>query len=193
MLKKILAFVVAAVALLLAVIATRPADFKVERARTIAAPAAVIYAQIADFGRWASWSPWAKLDPSMKATLSGAPAAVGHGYAWAGNDKVGEGRMTIAALEPGRRVDIDLEFLKPMEARNPTSFALVPESAGTRVTWTMTGHNGFVARAFTLFMDMDKMVGGDFERGLASLQGVAEAEAARTPAPAQAATPGATP
>jgi len=118
---------------------------------------------------------------------------VGHGYAWAGNDQVGEGRMTIAALEPGRRVDIDLEFLKPMEARNPTRFALVPEGAGTRVTWSMTGHNGFVARAFTLFMDMDKMVGGDFERGLASLQGVAEAEAARAPVPAQAATPGATP
>jgi uncharacterized protein YndB with AHSA1/START domain len=193
MLKKILAFVVAAVALLLAVIATRPADFKVERSRTVAAPPAVVYDQIADFGRWAAWSPWAKLDPAMKATVSGAPAAVGHGYAWAGNDKVGEGRMTIAALEPGRRVDIRLEFQKPMAAENPTTFALAPEGAGTRVTWTMTGHNGFVGRAFTLFMDMDKMVGGDFERGLASLQGVAEAEAAKAPPPQAGTAPTATP
>lgn len=191
MLKKILLTVVAVVVLLAAVIATRPSEFQVKRAVVMAAPPSVAFAQVADFARWSEWSPWAKLDPAMKTTLSGAPAAAGHAYAWAGNDKVGEGRMTILSTQPGERVEIRLEFLKPWAATNLTTFTFAPEDAGTRVTWTMSGHANFMMKAICLFGDMDKMVGGDFERGLAAMKGVAEVEAAKAPtgAASAAATP----
>jgi len=185
--KKILMAVAALVAVLLAVVASRPGSYQVERSATVAAPPAVVYAQVADFGRWAQWSPWAKLDPAMKTTLTGAPASVGHGYAWAGNDKVGEGRMTITEVAPGQRVGIKLEFLKPFASTSPSSFSLAPEGAGTRVTWKMTGTNGFVEKAFTLFMDFEKMIGADFDKGLSQLKAVAEAEARQAPAPTAAA------
>jgi len=179
MLKKVLLVVVALVVLLLAVIATRPSEFKVERSAVVAAPPAVAWAQVADFGRWPPWSPWAKLDPAMKTTIGGSAGAPGHSYEWSGNKQVGKGKMTVTAARPGERVDIDLQFLEPWEARNLTTFSFAPDGAGTRVTWTMSGKSGFVMKAMTLFMDMDKMVGGDFEKGLAGLQQVAAAEAAR--------------
>lgn len=186
MLKKILLVVAAVVAVLVAIIATRPAGYQVERSATVAAPTAVVYAQVADFGRWAQWSPWAKLDPSMKTTLTGAPATVGHGYAWTGNDKVGEGRMTITELAPAGRVEIKLEFLKPFASVNATTFTFAPDGAGTRVAWKMRGENGFVEKAFSLFMDFEKMIGADFEKGLSQLRAAAEAEARAVPAPAGA-------
>jgi hypothetical protein len=185
MLKKILLFVAAAVAVFLAVVATRPSEFKVERSATVPAPPAVVYAQVADFGRWGAWSPWEKLDPSMKKEVTGTPGAAGHSYHWVGNKQVGEGRMTIVAARPGAGVDIKLEFLQPWQATNATTLATAAEGAGTRVTWTMTGTNNFMLKAVTLFMDMDKQIGGDFERGLASLKAVSEAEAARALAPAK--------
>jgi len=193
MLKKILIAVAAAIAALLAVVATRPAGFQVERSASVPAPPAVVYAQVSDFGRWAAWSPWEKLDPAMKKELAGAPGTVGHSYHWVGNDQVGEGRMTIVSARPGSGVDIRLEFLEPWQATNATSISAAAEGAGSRVTWTMTGTNNFMMKAMTLFMDMDKMVGGDFERGLANLKSVAEAEAARAavapPAPAAGSSP----
>jgi len=179
MLKKALALLVAALALLAAVIATRPSEFRLERSATVAAPPSVVFAQVSDFGRWAAWSPWEKLDPAMKKTVSGGPGSAGHGYHWTGNDQVGEGRMTVTEARPGERVDIRLEFLRPWQATNATSIATAAEGAGTRVTWTMTGRNGFMMKAVGLFMDMEKMVGSDFERGLASLKAVAEMEARR--------------
>lgn len=189
MLKKILLLAAAAVAVFLAVVATRPSDFKVERSTTVPAPPAVVYAQVSDFGRWAAWSPWEKLDPSMKKEVTGTPGAVGHSYHWVGNKDVGEGRMTLVATRPGAGVDIKLEFLEPWKATNATTLATAADGAGTRVTWTMTGTNNFMMKAVTLFMDMDKMVGGDFERGLAGLRSVSEAEAAKAaaaPAPSAA-------
>lgn len=190
MLKKILLFVAAAVAVFLAVVATRPSEFKVERSASVPAPPAVVYAQIADFGRWAAWSPWEKLDPSMKKEVTGIPGAAGHAYHWIGNKDVGEGRMTILAARPGAGVDIKLEFLQPWQATNATTIATAADGAGTRVTWTMTGTNGFMLKAVTLFMDMDRQIGGDFERGLQNLSRLAQAEAAGVPpaapqAPAQ--------
>ncbi|MBI5070031.1 MAG: SRPBCC family protein [Deltaproteobacteria bacterium] len=181
MLKKVLLVVAAIVAVLVAVIATRPAGYQVERSATVAAPPEVVYAQVADFGRWAQWSPWAKLDPGMKTTLTGAPGSVGHGYAWVGNDKVGEGRMTITEAAPGSRVAIKLEFLKPMEAVSPTTFTFAPDGAGTRVSWKMVGTNNFMGKAMSLFMDFEKMIGGDFEKGLSQLRAAAEAEARAAP------------
>jgi len=181
MLKKILVAVAAILALAAAFVATRPSDFKVERSATLAAPPAVIYATIADFSRWSAWSPWARLDPAMKGTVTGTPATVGHAYAWSGNDQVGEGRMTITGLAPGERVEIRLEFLKPWEATNATVLSIQPAGTGSRVTWTMTGTNGFMMKAAGIFMNMDAMVGADFERGLASLGTVTQAEAAGLP------------
>jgi uncharacterized protein YndB with AHSA1/START domain len=178
-LKKILLAAAAAIAILVAAIATRPADFEVERSAVVAAPPAVAYAQVADFGRWAPWSPWAKLDPAMETTLGGTAGAPGHSYQWAGNKEVGKGKMTIAAAKPAERIEIDLHFLEPWEAQNLTTFTFAPDGAGTRVTWSMSGHSNFAMKAMTLFMDMDKMVGRDFEKGLAALQGMAVAEAAK--------------
>jgi len=178
MLKKVLLVVAALVLVLVAVVATRPGEFRVERSVVVAAPPERVYAQIADFHAWPGWSPWAKLDPAMKADYSGADGQVGAAYHWVGNDKVGEGRMTITELSPPRRLTIRLEFLKPFEATNQTVFDLTPEQGGTRVAWIMSGQNGAVGKLFALFMDMDKTVGGDFERGLAALK--AQAEASRS-------------
>lgn len=187
--KKALIVVAALVAVLVATIASRPGSYEVERSATMDAPPAVVYAQVADFGRWEQWSPWAKLDPGMKTTLTGAPASVGHGYAWAGNDKVGEGRMTITEAAPGQRVGIRLEFLKPFASTSPTTFTFTPDGARTRVSWRMVGTNGFVEKAFSLFMDFEKTIGADFDKGLAQLKAVAEAQARQAPAPTAAAEP----
>jgi len=184
--KKVLLVLAALVAILLATIASRPGGYEVERTATVAAPPAVVYAQVSDFSRWAEWSPWAKLDPSMKTTLTGTPASVGHAYAWAGNDKVGEGRMTITEATPSTRVAIRLEFLAPWKATNPTSFTFVPDGAGTRVNWKMAATNNFAMKAVSLFMDFEKMIGGDFDRGLAQLKAVSEAAARTAAAPVPA-------
>src|SRR5207237_779912 len=149
-------------------------DFRVARSAEMAAPPAVVYAQIADFHRWDAWSPWAKLDPAMKTSFQGADAAVGSSYGWTGNDKVGEGRMTIVGLQPAQKIDIKLEFMRPFASTNETTFEFAPKGAGTAVTWTMAGKNNFIGKAFSLVMNMDKMIGGDFERGLAQLKTVSE-------------------
>ena len=150
--------------------ATRPADFRIVRSRTVAAPPEVVHAYVNDFHKWPEWSPWEKLDPAMKREFSGAPA--GHRARpthWSGNDDVGEGRMTITDSRAAQSVTIRLEFLKPFAATNTTQFDFAPSGSGTNVTWAMTGHNNFMAKAFSAFMDMDKMVGADFEKGLAGL------------------------
>jgi uncharacterized protein YndB with AHSA1/START domain len=175
MLVKILLAVAAVLAVLIGVIVTRPPTFRVERSLLVAAPPDRVYGQIVDFHRWEGWSPWAKLDPQMKTTYQGRDGEVGASYAWLGDDKVGEGRMTITGLTPPRRVVVRLEFLKPWKATNETSFDLAEEPGGTRVAWIMKGENTFMGKAMSLFMDMDRMVGGDFEKGLAALKGLAEA------------------
>jgi uncharacterized protein YndB with AHSA1/START domain len=176
MLKKILLtliFVVLGVPLLVVAVAfTRPATYTVQRSITIAARPEAVYATVVDFRQWERWSPWAKLDPKQKTTLVGE--GVGAVYTWDGDDKVGAGRMTIVEAVPSSKVGIKLEFLRPFESMSQTSFLVVPEGSGSRVNWLMSGTNGMVARAMSVFMDMDKMIGPDFEKGLASLKGEVE-------------------
>lgn len=179
--KKLLLVLAAAVVLLSAVIASRPPGYRIERSAVVSAPPEAVYAQIADFHRWDAWSPWAKFDPAQKIDFEGPPSGVGAGYHWKGNDKVGEGRMTITGATPGREVTIRLQFLKPWEQTSTSAFALAPDGTGTKVTWSMTGSFDLMGRAMTLFMDMDKQVGPDFEKGLQAMKKIAEAEAKSRP------------
>lgn len=168
---------------LAAFVATRPAEFRIARSRTLAAPPSVVHAYVNDFRKWSEWSPFERLDPAMKKEFSGPPAGPGAVYAWSGNAKAGQGRMTILDSRPAQSVTIRLEFFKPWTATNTAQFDFVPDGPGTTVTWAMTGRNNFMAKAFSLAFDMDKMLGADFERGLANLD-------AATAAPMRQARPG---
>jgi len=176
MIKKILIVVAVIVVVFLVVVAMQPADYRVERHASISAPPETVFPQVNDFHKWEAWSPWAKLDPAAKNIFEGPPAGTGAIFAWAGNSKVGEGKMTITESHPNDLVRIKLEFIKPFPSVCTTEFSFKPEGSQTAVTWTMAGQNNFMAKAFCLFMNMDKMVGGDFERGLAQMKTVAEAE-----------------
>jgi hypothetical protein len=184
MMKRILLSIAVLVIALIGFVSTRPDTYRVARTASIAAPPAVVFAQVADFHRWQAWSPWAKLDPAMKITYSGDDAKVGSSYAWTGNDKVGEGRMTIVAATPPSGLDIKLEFIRPFAATNETSFAFADAAGSTAATWTMVGHNNFMGKLAGSFMNFDKMIGADFERGLSQLKAVAEAAAKKPAAPA---------
>ena len=181
MIKKILLYGLAAIVLIITVfcvvVAMQPAHYTVERSTTINAPAPVVFAQVNDFHKWQAWSPWEKIDPNMKKEFSGAAAGNGAVYSWAGNNDVGEGRMTITDSRPSDLIKIKLEFVKPFTATNATDFIFTPQGNQTNVKWTMSGENNFVAKAFSMFMNMDKMVGTDFEKGLGQLKTVSEAAA----------------
>ena len=167
----------AVIVVLLIVIATRPSTYRVERHATIAAPVDLVFAQVKDFRKWEAWSPWGKLDPAMKTTFGGTQGEVGAVYEWEGNDDVGAGRMTLTAIKPNERVDIKLEFVKPFESRADNGFMVASAGSDTKITWFMTGENNFMGKAFGLFMDMDQMIGKDFEKGLADMKKVAEGAA----------------
>jgi uncharacterized protein YndB with AHSA1/START domain len=175
--KKALVVLVVLVGVLVAVIATRPDTFHIERSAVIQAPAPVVFANLDDFHQWPQWSPWEGRDPQMMREYEGAESGVGAAYHWSGNDEVGEGRMTITESAPPSRLGIRLDFLKPFAATNQCAFTLEPADAGTRVTWTMDGNADFMTKAMTLVMSMDRMVGKDFEQGLAALKTVSEREA----------------
>ncbi|WP_125611701.1 SRPBCC family protein [Specibacter cremeus] len=149
--------------------------FSVTRNVLIPAPAGAVYRLVIDFHEWTKWSPWENLDSTMKREYSGSESGVGARYSWNGNRKAGSGTMEIAGVSEPDRIDIRLEFTRPMKAVNPTTFTFVPEGDGTRVTWTMTGESKGIGRVFAMFMNMDKMVGGDFEKGLAALSAAAAA------------------
>ena len=157
------------------IVAVQPSDFRITRTAKISAPAATVFEQVNDFRNWNAWSPWAKLDPEMKHTYEGASEGKGAVYTWAGNDDVEEGRMTIVESRPPEVVVLNLEFLKPFAATNVTEFSFVPEGDQTNVSWSMYGKRNFMMKAMCLFMDMDKMVGGDFEKGLVSMKSIVEA------------------
>lgn len=156
------------------IVALRPAEFRITRNATFAAPATAIFPHINDFHQWRDWSPWEKIDPDLNRTYDGPAAGTGSKYAWVGNKQVGEGRMTITESRPSELIRINLEFLKPFAATNTTEFSFQPQGDQTLVTWTMTGRNNFMTKAFCLFMNMDKMVGRDFEKGLSQLKAVVE-------------------
>ena len=177
MLRKTLVALLAVVVVLVAVIALQPSVFRVARATTVAAPAPVVFAQVNDFHKWEAWNPWGKLDPGVTQVYEGAPAGSGAIYRWSGNSQVGEGRMTIVESRPSDLVRIKLEFFKPMAGTSEAQFSFEPEGDRTAVTWTMTGTNNFVGKAMCLIVSMDRMIGGQFEKGLADMKAVAEAAA----------------
>jgi uncharacterized protein YndB with AHSA1/START domain len=174
MLKKILLGLVVIVAAVLLFALTKPDSFSVERSATIKAPPEKIYPLISDFHQWPQWSPWEKLDPNMKRSLSGAPQGVGAVYAWTGNDDVGEGRMEITGATPPTQVNIKLDFIKPFASQNTTVFTLTPQGDSTRVKWVMQGPAPYITKLMTVFVSMDKMVGSDFEKGLSNMKAAAE-------------------
>lgn len=162
---------------LLAVIAAQPSTFRVERSITIAAPAEIPFSYANDFTKWAAFSPWENRDPEMKKEYSSPPSGKGATYSWSGNDEVGTGSMTILESVPNERIEMELKFITPFESVAKDGFTFAQSGEGTRVTWHMHGDNDFMGKAFSLFMDMDKLIGGDFEQGLATLKTVSEAEA----------------
>jgi hypothetical protein len=166
--------VVVLIAAVLVLAATRPDTFRVQRTASIKAPPEKILALIDDFHRWDAWSPWEKKDPAMKRTFGAATSGQGAVYAWDGNKDVGQGRMEIADSAPPSRIAIKLDFVKPFEAHNRVEFTLEANGEATDVTWTMQGDTPYFAKIIHLFFDMDRMVGGDFEAGLAALKAIAE-------------------
>jgi hypothetical protein len=153
--------------------------YTVERSVDIDAPPPLVHEQIADFRAWTAWSPWEGLDPHMTRTYSGADAGTGAAYAWSGNRKAGRGRMTIVEAVKPSLVRVDLAFEKPFRSRSDTTFTIVPEGTGSRVTWSMTGANTLMTRVMGVVRSMDAMIGPDFEKGLGRLKSTVEAIAAR--------------
>lgn len=148
---------------------TQPNDYTVTREATLPAPPAAVFVLINDFQRWPEWSPWEKLDPAMKRSISEPSAGEGATYGWVGNDKVGEGKMTITASEPDSRVAMRLDFIKPFESSSQSEFAIAPSGDGSHVTWTMSGEHNLMSKVMCVFVSMDAMMGKDFESGLANL------------------------
>ena len=162
-----------AIGALLAIIASRPSTFHIARSATLPAAAPAVFAQINDFRNWQNWSPWEGIDSSIKRIYEGPTSGTGATYSWAGDRQIGEGRLTIIESRPPEFIRIRLEFIKPFAATHTAEFLLKPEGDNTTVTWSMSGTNNFVAKGFSLLMNMDKMIGGQFEKGLQKLGTVA--------------------
>ena len=173
MVKIIVVAVIVVIAGILALAATRPDSFRVERSAQISAPPQKILSLVNDFHQWGAWSPYEKLDPTMKRTYAGTAAGTGAVYAWEGNSKAGQGRMQIIDAAPTRTA-IQLDFIKPFAAHNIAVFTAQPQADATRVTWSMEGPAPFIHKLVGLFLNMDRMIGGDFETGLANLKVLAE-------------------
>lgn len=169
MFKTLLLVVVALVVAVLVYAATLPASFRVERSRVINASPETVFGHINRLPAWRDWSPWEHKDPAMQRTLTGPESGVGAAYAWKGNKDVGEGRMEIIESDSSSRIRIKLDFISPFEAHNQVEFTLTPSGGGTQVIWAMSGPSPFISRLMGIFMDMDAMIGKDFEAGLASL------------------------
>jgi hypothetical protein len=150
-------------------------SYRVERSIDVEAPATAIYPYLVDFHEWTAWSPWEDLDPNLARTYSGAPSGVGAVYEWSGNRKAGRGRMEISEATAPNALAVRLDFLKPFTSSSIASFALTSEGSGTRVTWSMVGRKTFMMKVMGIFTSMDKLIGPDFEQGLARLKTLAEA------------------
>lgn len=173
MLKKISMALILAMVVILGLALMQPDSFKVQRSATIKAPPAKVMAYLNDFHQWSLWSPWEKLDPKLQRTFEGPASGKGAVYGWSGNDQVGQGRMEILESAP-TQLDIKLDFIKPFASSNRAEFVLQPQGDTTVVTWTMTGPSQFITKLMGVFYSMDKMVGKDFEKGLAQLKAAAE-------------------
>lgn len=166
--------IVAIVVVVLILASRKPAVFQVVRTATIDAPPQHVFGYLNDFREWRKWSPWEGLDPDLQRTYSGADSGVGARYAWEGNKKVGAGSMEIVESTPPSKISLKLDFSRPFEAHNVTDFTFEPAGNGTKLTWDMHGPNQCMGRVMSVFMDMDAMVGKDFEKGLANLKAAAE-------------------
>jgi len=169
MIKKILLGLVVVIVVFLIVVATRPADFRVERSLAIAAPAQALFEQVNDHHNFNKWNPFLKVDPNVKNTYSGPDAGVGAVCAWDGNSDIGAGSSTITESKPGELVRMRMDWKRPMEGTSTVDFTFKPEGDKTVVTWAMYGKNGFIGKAFSIFMSCEKMCGPPFEQGLADL------------------------
>lgn len=174
MFKIIALVVIAVIAIVLVFAAFRPDSFRYERSIRIKASPEKIYAFLDDFHRWTAWSPWEKKDPAMQRQFGGSASGKGATYAWQGNKDVGEGRMEIVESAPHGSLKIQLVFIKPFAANNMAEFTLTPAGDETEVHWAMYGPQPYVAKVMGLFLNMDKMIGKDFEAGLAALKASAE-------------------
>jgi len=163
-----------AIAVVLILAATKPGTFSIRREATIKAPAEKVFALINDFHQWIVWSPWERKDPALKRSYSGADSGKGAIYGWEGDKNVGTGRMEIRESTTPSKIVIQLDFFKPFEAHNTAEFTMLPQGDGTHVTWVMHGPSPFMNRVMQVFMDFDKMVGKDFEAGLANLKNITE-------------------
>jgi len=172
--RKILLVLVLLIAGFVGLVAMQPSDFRVRRSAAMAADPAAVFAHVNDFHKWEAWSPWAKRDPNAKNSFEGPESGKGAVFKWSGNAEVGEGSMTLTESVPNQLVRIRLDFIKPFEDTADVEFYFQPEGDQTRVTWTMSGRNNFIAKAMCLFMNMDQMIGGDFEQGLKNMKSVVE-------------------
>lgn len=177
MVKKILIGLVAVIAIVLIVVATRPAEFRVERSATLPASPQALFEHVNDHRKFAVWNPFLKLDPNVKNTYSGPDSGIGAVCSWDGNKDVGAGSCTIVESKPGELVRCRMDWKRPMEGTATVDFTFKPDGDKTLVTWTMYGKNGFMGKLMSLFIDCDKMCGPQFEKGLASLGEVATATA----------------
>lgn len=171
---KIVAVLAVLLVILIVVIATRPGEFRVARSTTVNTPPAAVFAHVNELKKWEAWNPWGKVDPNMKLTYAGPAAGVGASYAWVGNNEVGEGKGTVTEVRANELVQLKLEFFKPMAGVSIAEFTFKPQGDKTEVTWAMSGKNNFIAKAMCMIMNMDKMIGGQFEKGLADLKAAAE-------------------
>jgi uncharacterized protein YndB with AHSA1/START domain len=163
-----------AIAVVLILAATKPDKFSVQRATTVKAPAEKIFPLINDFRQWGSWSPYEHKDPTMKRSFSGAASGKGAVYAWDGNKNVGSGRMEILDAAAPAKIVIKLDFFTPFEGHNTAEFTMLPQGDATNLTWLMHGPAPFMAKIMHVFMNIDRMVGKDFEIGLANLKRLTE-------------------
>jgi uncharacterized protein YndB with AHSA1/START domain len=173
--KKVFSFLLICLLGLVGYAASQPDSFQLERSITVKAPPEKVFALVNDFQQWGKWSPWDKKDPAMKRTMGPASQGVGATYSWEGNKDVGTGRMEIKESVPSSKVSIQLNFLKPFEAQNISEFLITPKDNQTEVRWAMRGPQPFIAKLMGVFFSMEKMVGPDFEQGLAAMKVAAEA------------------
>lgn len=164
MFKKFFLVLVLFVAGFLALVAMQPSDYRVERTATIAAPADKVFSRVNNLRSWEAWSPWAKLDPAAKATFEGPQEGQGAIMKWQGNEKVGEGAMTLVESEPGQRVGVKVDFVKPFEGTSRSDFSFKPDGQGTAVTWAMSGQHNFIGKAMCLVMNGQKMLGDEIDK-----------------------------
>lgn len=162
------------IAAVLIVALTKPDTFRVERSLAVKAPADAIYPLVADFHRWTSWSPYEGRDPAMKRAFGGSAAGKGATYAWDGNNNVGAGQMEILEADGPSRLRIKLDFERPFEGHNTAEFTFVPQGDATLVTWAMHGPAPFLSKVMQVFINMDSMIGRDFEAGLVGLKKLTE-------------------